>query len=236
MSRAAWDANAAATIIEGEIERSKELPSYTRPKTAEIGVFAKKYVAGLEGALDRVRSGRVDDLVTGRLYEVSLDVEPDQLLDWDKPFGQQPKAVQDILRQFAPAGDFDADVGIPTIQRIIENDQGAQALSEALRNAGVPGIRYLDQGSRLPFDPGAQVFHQAIKGPDGKWTSEGGWWAIDTKYAKKYGLDGRQFATEQEAEQALTRAAHEQGSRNYVIFDDSLVKIVAKDGKPVASE
>src|SRR5690606_34436898 len=48
----------------------------------------------------------------------------------------------------------------------------------ALREAGIPGIRYLDQGSR----------------------------------------------------------AAGEGSYNYVVFDDSIIEIVAKDGKPVSNQ
>jgi N12 class adenine-specific DNA methylase len=36
---------------------------------------------------------------TPRLYEVELNVQPDNLLDWDKPISQQPEAVRQALTQ-----------------------------------------------------------------------------------------------------------------------------------------
>jgi hypothetical protein len=106
----------------------------------------------------------------GNLYTVDLDVELEDLLDWDKPLSEQSEKVQAILKQAALnlANDdsfLDRDLqalevartgkGKPLtgsdiyadIQEALES-RDSKAASEYLLAAGIPGIRYLDGGSR----------------------------------------------------------------------------------------
>lgn len=148
----------------------------------------------------------------GRLYRTELDVEPEDLLDWDKPLSEQSSKVREAIGKL-PEGRalFEQEAAVRQIEgrlaelknqrmtpevsaegselsrRLLQERQrlqqlearfedyktltGSPAGTQALREAGIPGIRYLDQGSR-----GAG-----------------------------------------------------QGSSNYVIFDDSLVKILGKE-------
>ena len=114
-----------------------------------------------------------DDLVkrgvhfdNGNFYKVDLpDEHIAKMLDWDKPLSQQhpdvQKAAQPILDQFlasdrAQSGSMSHPAWIASakagrldgreLMRIAADDP-SQA-SQALRNAGIPGIKYLDQGSR----------------------------------------------------------------------------------------
>lgn len=87
----------------------------------------------------------------GRMYEVNINARPDQFLDWDKPLVQQPQNVQQYLAKrdpdmWAPHGnDYDpTELGQILVQRLGQNPQ----TSNQLKEAGIPGIRYLDQGSR----------------------------------------------------------------------------------------
>lgn len=90
----------------------------------------------------------------GGLYNVELDVEPHQLLDWDKPLGQQSPAVIDALSKLGVTeeslwpqlrwGPITGEQAWKAVNRRYGPDVAAQAL----REAGIPGIRYLDQGSR----------------------------------------------------------------------------------------
>ena len=77
------------------------------------------------------------------MYEVSINANPEDFLDWDKPLSQQSAKVQQALRDAR--------------RYIIEDGTGtgggwtpwkSPGASEKLREAGIPGIRYLDQGSR----------------------------------------------------------------------------------------
>ena len=101
---------------------------------------------------------------TGNLYKVDIP-EDNELLDWDAPLREQPQAIQDkvaellgsdiigdlngrdvydsLRARFAkkpPADSLMARVGTPM--------PSSEAASKALRDAGIPGHRYLDGGSR----------------------------------------------------------------------------------------
>jgi hypothetical protein len=96
----------------------------------------------------------------GRVYEVGIHADPARFLDWDKPLGAQPAGanlakldlgyepasiVQDAIKQ-TPYGQ-----ALPgsTVYRALGMETGDPALSsQLLREAGIPGIQYLDQGSR----------------------------------------------------------------------------------------
>jgi hypothetical protein len=145
------------------------------------------------------------DVGAGRMYEVEINANPEDFLDWDKPLSEQPQRVRDALGRigitsadtgneaymrsslqrfaimkpdgtFGPGPDtYDEALalvgGDPSkVRRISEGS--APMRSEALRREGIPGIRYLDAGSRSAGD----------------------------------------------------------GSRNYVVFDENLIEIVRKYG------
>lgn len=118
----------------------------------------------------------------GHMYEVNINADPARFLDWDKlPVQQAPHVrsdIDEIMRPLASEYTAHPDLGQRSMQSVIW-DMGHPKMtgshakaSEAMREAGIPGIRYLDQGSRAAAD----------------------------------------------------------GSRNYVVFDDSIVDIVRKYG------
>ena len=96
----------------------------------------------------------------GRMYEVEIAHPEHALLDLDAPIGQQPERVMDFLqsRKFEETPLTGRDL-IRDLQyelagkyttrphKDMERLAGQEA-SQALMEAGVPGIRFLDQGSR----------------------------------------------------------------------------------------
>lgn len=108
----------------------------------------------------------------GQLYHAEIPEDSD-LLDWDKPIGEQPEGVRTAMQKLAPDY-FDAarevengararDVSIqrgvnlfdlmnPTgagfYEHLSQKLGGAKEASQALAAENVPGLRYLDQGSR----------------------------------------------------------------------------------------
>ena len=90
------------------------------------------------------------------LYKVDLpDEQIAKMLDWDKPLSQQPKAVQAGLKQYlGPEWDktWDSLQGVNAYDVLANgrhgNPTGSIEAAEKLRKAGIPGIRYLDGGSR----------------------------------------------------------------------------------------
>ncbi len=90
----------------------------------------------------------------GRLYEVRLNAEPEQFLDWDKPLSQQPQSVRQAFETELAKNPLGAlwlkrgdayEVSTGSLINAVAHDPG---FAQGMGDAGVPGIRYLDQGSR----------------------------------------------------------------------------------------
>lgn len=107
------------------------------------------------------RSVRAGDIgPQGRMYEVAIHADPQRFLDWDKPLvGQHPAALDLAAR----VGVYPDETGGQLIRSAATNANmiggsgpltaealriGQENTSRALRESGVPGIKYLDQGSR----------------------------------------------------------------------------------------
>jgi len=100
----------------------------------------------------------------GNLYTVDLpDEHIAKMLDWDKPLSEQTPYVQKIMNEeikriggSASTGErtykelmFDARMqGNKSASSAMRSNEEAIAASNRLRELGIPGIRYLDQGSR----------------------------------------------------------------------------------------
>lgn len=99
---------------------------------------------------------RLPDLrAAGHLYEVRIGAEPEQFLDFNKPLSEQNPSVLAQLRAAGLADDL--------------SRTGADIVSyhqDELRRAGIPGVSYVDQGSRnyVVFDDSLIE----IVGKDGK--------------------------------------------------------------------
>jgi hypothetical protein len=96
-----------------------------------------------------------DDLYTSKMYEVNINASPDEFLDWDQPLSQQSEKVRGAAR--AVLGDAADNYRGDELVRALERDPGGNAAvgtgtraaaAAALREAGLPGIRYLDGASR----------------------------------------------------------------------------------------
>ena len=67
---------------------------------------------------------------------------PEHFLDWDKPLNQQSEHVKQAIANSPYAGY--EETSLPGGQLVPHTAAGMQGLADA----GIPGIRYLDQGSR----------------------------------------------------------------------------------------
>ena len=106
--------------------------------------YAKQKVGAYNSLLDTAKKSDVDYTGTGMFYEIDLpDEQIARMLDFDKPLAQQSSEIQALAKQY---GLTDADyMGGDLIAAM---DAKRSVGAEAMRQAGVPGIRYLDQGSR----------------------------------------------------------------------------------------
>ncbi len=112
---------------------------------------------------------------TGALYKVDLpDEHIAKMLDWDKPLSQQPPEVQKALggieAKFPEIPDFnlrkwmDADPLASTWHNVLQRDLGADPamITGTLKDRGIPGIRYLDGGSRASGASGAGTSNYVV--------------------------------------------------------------------------
>jgi hypothetical protein len=109
----------------------------------------------------------------GHMYEVNIRANPDDFLDWDKPLNAQPQKVRDVFNRVArdpshalakvdesmrpsyllPAlrdqmGGIDWPIDATPDVRAQFRGAADAKVSGTLREAGIPGIKYLDQRSR----------------------------------------------------------------------------------------
>ena len=98
---------------------------------------------------------------SGNLYKVDIpDEQIPKMLDWDKPLSQQSPEVLNVLKnhpviqqELATGKTLDSLKGSNVYQAIassfdVGQKEAYKLASEYLANKGLPGIRYLDEGSR----------------------------------------------------------------------------------------
>jgi hypothetical protein len=171
----------------------------------------------------------------GRMYEVGINAHPDQFLDWDKPLSQQHPDVQAALRKIDPARmdiirnkSFDISASKfydDLATKLHQTGQGHldnAAATNALKEAGIPGIKYLDQGSRgwtLQKDTSGRFLRgfgsatEAQTALDKLPTSEAPRRVFKMPYADEWAIEGQAGQT-----------------RNFVVFDAKTVDILKKYG------
>lgn len=86
----------------------------------------------------------------GKMYQVSIKADPEHFLDWDKPLSEQSEKVKSALKQLGQSEGNKylprtGEVALKSLRTDLKSDE---AVTSALRQAGIPGIKYLDQGSR----------------------------------------------------------------------------------------
>jgi hypothetical protein len=88
----------------------------------------------------------------GFIYEVDIKDETiDKMLDWDKPLSKEKLRLIEEQGQkegYTRAGYMHIHDSGEQVYRDIADDLGEKEASDFLNRAGIPGIKYLDQGSR----------------------------------------------------------------------------------------
>jgi hypothetical protein len=152
---------------EGNWRQAKALREYMNANEPDIGLRIRQMKDWHRNDPEMVKaiddlSGRVKTSVSpGHMYEVDIHANPEHMLDWDKPLSYQSPIVKKALSSAHEAR------GMPDISEFLSSETnpgmdayeslgrtwggksyGSPKAAEALREAGIPGIRYLDQGSR----------------------------------------------------------------------------------------
>lgn len=213
-------------------------PSIVRPMASNrqpvSDAWLKAQIADEHAEKARLLSDpRITAPPQGRMYEVQINANPDHLLDWDKPLSQQPQHVQDAIgrmvdRNISEEPGWQKLTGSDVLRAAYERSRGGKGSGEAmLREAGIPGIKYFDGGSRASAGgvldgvnqtPNGYVATIKVEGRPGAFT------VPTTQFTKSPPMQTAEAARAW-AEQRIAG-----GSRNYVIFDDSLITILKKYG------
>jgi hypothetical protein len=135
---------------------SKQMDQYS---TGQYGKYNDPKGYELKAQYDALMEQRTN---LGHMYEVQVNADPAHFLDWDKPLSEQSQHVQGAVRnspELAAAVKYGDNPTDPTGQQIHKAAVGLQmrrqgfgesqtTAAQQLHAAGIPGIRYLDQGSR----------------------------------------------------------------------------------------
>ena len=208
---------------------------YSKWKLAKL----KKQAAELEAQMNELRAllGPGGSIVGGQLYQTEVPEDKD-LLIWDSPWNKQPlkvrRAVVNFLRQVSngPAHPTQSDISrihaADALKHRIQNRKrsdaltgkdlytafrdifgGPKAASEALRAAGVPGLRYLDGMSRA----GGEGTYNYVIWDEALLTPEAA--QIAPQYSRKL-TDGFYSALQEAVENAPMKAGDAQAWKQYL--------------------
>lgn len=159
----------------------------------------------------------------GSLYKVQVKSDEHELLDWDKLLGQQAQGIQDLIKNKFGQEVIASDMTGGDWYNTLAGTVGNATLSDALHKAGIPGIKYLDQGSR-----GSRFIVQ-YKSPNTESyisTSK-----FDTREDAEKHIESLKLK-----EPARARIAETPESRNYVIFHPKNLKVIGRNGEELPVE
>jgi hypothetical protein len=212
--------------------------------------MAEAFLPRDQAALDLLRSRQ--PIVGPRTYEVNINARPEQMLNWDAPLHAQPQMVEPLRRagfNLSPAvGDLSyltqkaAEAGPDSwyaaqLRAVgdMRNKTGAEFRPKtpdeaaALNEAGIPGIRYLDQGSRAlgskasPNDTLASIL-DAVGGDRAAALAE-----VNTRIQHAANLPAQYRSTSSNLpavrDMLLDPNFKDPRTSNYVIFDPSRIDI-----------
>ena len=143
---------------------SDDLVKFLKPSAEEIADGVNDFS---KYAKNKTVKAIVDAYVTppgaGRMYQVRINAHPNTFLDWDKQLSEQSDAVKLLAAKNSQIGMYidpqtwtmrylkTPATGSDVFKAMTAKRTGvtAQEASDVLRKASIPGIKYLDQGSRL---------------------------------------------------------------------------------------
>jgi hypothetical protein len=147
----------------------------------------REFAAKLHQQIQELKGAKIENVPSGSVYKADLPDEMiDRMLDWDKPLSEQSEAVRKAfakaderarfgpLKKNAPILDpeekhlrgqdaYRALANALSETGVIRRgstavDGSDKAVSEYLRQLGIPGVRYLDAGSRGKDGTGTRNF------------------------------------------------------------------------------
>lgn len=175
--------------------------------------------------------------IAGRMYEVNINAKPDQFLDWDRQVtARAPEPIRNALNTIANSNPGPLKDKLWTAAKeeqpgwyfhsllsdqaktgdLVRNQRYA---TDMLREAGIPGIKYLDQGSRVAGGanvPQLEARLASLRDDLARIERDGG------------GMPDKLRSQISSIESQL--GLNNNRTSNYVLFDDKLVDILRKYG------
>lgn len=129
-----------------------ELARHNGDRAAAADFHARTFRGGdANPAVQILRSGQKLPEVTlpGNLYKLDIpDADAAKLLDYDAPISAQPQVVRDAIDRLGFMPDNPDKMAGGDVWYRMRQQLGEDEAAAAMRNAGVPGLRYKDAGSR----------------------------------------------------------------------------------------
>jgi hypothetical protein len=185
------------------------------------------------------RSGGIDAFKPqGALYRVHLDVDPDTLLDWDKPLREQSEAIQEAVKSSLVSRKLD-EMGDDEFYSVMQNidpngawspedqmDELGEVLSKDdlianLREYSPDLLAEVEDYLSADFDPamsGASLYRQATAQRGGGSVMSNKAQAEVSRKLHEAGIPGIRYAD------GMSRGK-DGGTYNYVMFDDKPISI-----------
>ncbi len=188
-----------------------------------------KYVAAadwLEKNANRVSAK------AGNLYTVDIpDAHIERMLDFDASFKNQAQSVKDVLQAKYPSmikrlHEFYSTDDLPMSQ-ILHHLGNDESLARALQQAGIPGIKYFDEGSRNPSPPKTIYDVGAPKEGFGPYSP------FDTAAEAEKHLSTLRRAGFPDAEIKVREIPGQRQTRNFVVFpgEEHNLTILERNGE-----
>jgi hypothetical protein len=167
--------NQSDTMIQSYLENNTNADLQALAKDPRAVDSIKRILAGYDPSMNSHTSdalnayGYLDKTLppvgsSGKMYEVNIGADPESFLHWDKPLSEQPQNVQDALAAKVDRMKQETDpIRRPMQSWLDQYEKGTlpgssvyaslgqgspESAAAAWQKAGIPGIRYLDQGSR----------------------------------------------------------------------------------------
>lgn len=130
------------SLFEAKVKRAADEYAAKYGKQLDQSAFAEKILNEMPESAFKP---------TGHLYNVDIpDEHINKMLDWDAPLSEQPEVVR---KWFESRGITEGFAGRQSGGELYTAENRAfgsqEAVSKAMREAGIPGVRYLDHGSRF---------------------------------------------------------------------------------------
>jgi hypothetical protein len=192
-------------------------------------------VPGVDPKMLRRAAGKLQDEnwkpSEGNLYKVRITADREKMLDWDKPYSEQSQHVKDVIARLDDDPNGMANPkGSDFYFHIADKSKGMsdEAASRMLADYGIPGIKYLDQGSRAHEQ--AMASHAEM--------------LQSLRDVRERVLNNTSLTAEEKAKSladadkliAEHQAGEPKATRNFVVFNDKDVEITHKNGKPVNAD